>query len=96
MSLLLHPILKQSFAVIDREIGEHNFSPAEYAVVRRVIHSTADFEFAQSIRFSPGVIESAIAALRRRTPIITDVSMVKQGVATLLAQTFENPLIRSV
>ena len=96
MSLLLHPILKQSFAVIAREIGEHNFSPAEYAVVRRVIHSTADFEFAQSIRFSPGVIESAIAALRRRTPIVTDVSMVKQGVATLVAQTFENPLISAV
>ncbi|HEY9875279.1 MAG TPA: cobalt-precorrin-8X methylmutase [Candidatus Obscuribacterales bacterium] len=96
MSLPLHPILKQSFAVIDREIGEHNFSPAEYAIVRRVIHSTADFEFAQLIRFSPDAIESAIAALRRRVPIVTDVGMVKQGVATLVAQTFGNPLIAAV
>jgi len=37
--------MEQSFALIDQEIGEHNFSPAEYAIVRRVIHSTADFEF---------------------------------------------------
>ena len=35
--------MEQSFAVIDREIGEHHFTPAEYAIVRRVIHSTVDF-----------------------------------------------------
>ena len=34
----MHPIMEQSFAVIDREIGEHNFSRSEYAIVRRVIH----------------------------------------------------------
>lgn len=93
---MLHPILQQSFAVIDREIGDHSFSPDEYAIVRRVIHSTADFEFKQLIRFSPGAIAGAIAALRQGTPIITDVSMVKQGVATLVAQTFHNPLISAV
>jgi precorrin-8X/cobalt-precorrin-8 methylmutase len=43
MSLPIHPIMEQSFAVIDREIGEHHFTPAEYAIVRRVIHSTVDF-----------------------------------------------------
>ena len=80
MSLPIHPIMQQSFAVIDREIGAHNFSPNEYAIVRRVIHSTADFEFKQLIEFSPHAIEAGIAALRRRVPIVTDVSMVKQGV----------------
>jgi precorrin-8X/cobalt-precorrin-8 methylmutase len=96
MSLPIHPILQQSFALIDREIGEHRFNPSEYAIVRRTIHSTADFEFAQLIRFSEGAIESAIAALRRRVPIITDVGMVKQGVAGMVAQTFGNPLIAAV
>jgi precorrin-8X/cobalt-precorrin-8 methylmutase len=88
--------MEQSFAVIDREIGEHNFSPAEYAIVRRVIHSTADFEFARLIRFSEGAITSGITALRHRTPIITDVGMVKQGVAGMVAKTFGNPLIAAV
>ncbi|MBD1877479.1 cobalt-precorrin-8X methylmutase [Coleofasciculus sp. FACHB-T130] len=96
MSLPIHPILQQSFALIDREIGEHRFSPSEYAIVRRAIHSTADFEFAQLIRFSEGAIESAIAALRRRVPIVTDVGMVKQGVAGMVAQTFNNPLVAAV
>lgn len=105
MSLPIHPIMEQSFAVIDQEIGEHNFSSAEYAIVRRIIHSTADFEFAKAIRFSPDAkdgnapccaIASGITALERRTPIITDVGMVKQGVATMVAKTFGNPLIAAV
>lgn len=93
---LLHPILQQSFAVIDREIGEHAFSQQEYAIVRRVIHSTADFEFKHLLRFSPGAIEGAITALQRGTAIVTDVGMVKQGVASLVQQTFGNPLISAV
>ncbi|HEY9607225.1 MAG TPA: cobalt-precorrin-8X methylmutase [Allocoleopsis sp.] len=96
MSLPIHPIMEQSFAVIDREIGEHHFSPAEYAIVRRVIHSTADFDFAQLIRFSPTAIASGIMALQHRLPIITDVGMVKQGVADMVAKTFGNQLIAAV
>lgn len=93
---LLHPILQQSFAVIDREIGPHNFSPREYAIVRRVIHSTADFDFKDLIRFSPGAIDGAIAALRQQVPLITDVTMVKQGITGLVAKTFNNPLTSAV
>ena len=88
--------MEQSFAVIDNEIGEHSFSPAEYAIVRRVIHSTADFEFAQLIRFSEGAIASGIIALQQRIPIIIDVGMVKQGVAGMVAKTFGNQLIVAV
>ncbi|GAB4377752.1 MAG: cobalt-precorrin-8X methylmutase [Elainellaceae cyanobacterium] len=96
MSLLNHPILEQSFAVIDREIGLHSFTPQEYAIVRRVIHSTADFEFKDLIRFSPGAIEGAIAALRQQVPIVTDVNMVRQGVLTMARKTFDNSVISAV
>ncbi|MGB7439913.1 MAG: precorrin-8X methylmutase [Coleofasciculaceae cyanobacterium] len=96
MSLPIHPIMEQSFAMIDREIGQHNFTQAEYAIVRRVIHSTADFEFAQLIHFSRGAISSGIKALQNKTPIITDVGMVKQGIAGMVAKTFGNPLISAV
>lgn len=97
--------MEQSFAAIDREVGEHHFTPAEYAIVRRVIHSTADFEFAQLIRFSEdakdasasrSAIASGITAIQNRTPIITDVGMVKQGVAGMVAKTFGNPLLAAV
>lgn len=96
MSPLIHPILEQSFAVIDREIGSHAFSPEEYAIVRRVIHSTADFEFKDLLRFSPGAIEGAMAALSAKTPIAADVSMVKQGILTVVNKTFENPVVAAI
>ncbi|NES20986.1 MAG: cobalt-precorrin-8X methylmutase [Symploca sp. SIO3E6] len=96
MTLPIHPIMEQSFAVIDQEIGKHNFTPAEYAIVQRVIHSTADFEFAQLIKFSPNAIASGIKALQQGKPIVTDVGMVKQGIAGMVAKTFGNPLIVAV
>jgi precorrin-8X/cobalt-precorrin-8 methylmutase len=96
MSFLNHPILEQSFAVIDQEMGEHEFSPAEYAIARRVIHSTADFEFKHLLKFSPEAIKSGIAALCAGVPIVTDVGMVKQGIVGMVAKTFNNPLICAV
>ena len=91
-----HPILQQSFAVIDQEIGDHRFSLEEYAILRRVIHSTADFEFKHLIRFSPDAIASAIAALSQQIPIITDVGMVKQGISAMATCTFKNPILAAV
>jgi precorrin-8X/cobalt-precorrin-8 methylmutase len=93
---LNHPILEQSFAIIDQEIGNHSLSPWEYTIARRVIHTTADFEFVELLKFSPDAIESGIACLRRQLPIITDVGMVKQGIKTMLAKTFANPLMAAV
>ena len=92
----LHPITAESFAIIDREIGDHSFSLAEYAIARRVIHSTADFEFKHLLRFSEGAIEGAIAALRQGVPIVTDVNMVQQGIASTVARSFQNPITSAV
>ena len=88
--------MQQSFAAIDREMGAHNFTAAEYAIVQRVIHSTADFEFKELLSFSPGAIAGAITALQQGVPIVTDVSMVRQGIVTVASQTFQNPLISAV
>jgi len=96
MNPLNHPILEQSFAIIDQEIGEHKFTPEEYTIIRRVIHSTADFEFAQLIQFSPDVIASGITAIQNKIPIITDVGMVKQGITGMVSKTFGNPVMAAV
>lgn len=96
MTLIIHPILQQSFAAIDREIGSHNFPDEQYAVVRRVIHSTADFEFQHLLRFSPGVVPLAMTALAQGLPIVTDVNMVTFGIKTVVQQTFKNPIITAV
>ena len=93
---LNHPIVEQSFAIIDREVGEHNLDPLEYVIARRVIHATADFDYLKLLRFSPGVIDSGIANLRRGVPIVTDVTMVKQGISSLVAKTFNNPIVTAI
>jgi precorrin-8X/cobalt-precorrin-8 methylmutase len=94
--LVQSPILEESFALIDQEFGPHAFSPAEYAVVRRVIHSTADFEFKHLIKFGPGAIAAGVTVLSQGCPILVDVTMVRQGVVGLVQRTFQNPLITAV
>ena len=93
---LNHPIVEQSFAIIDAEIGEHQLSPQEYAIARRVIHATADFEYLKLLKFSPKAIESGIAAIRTGVPIVTDVTMVKQGIRNLVAKTFDNRVVAAI
>ena len=93
---LNHPIVEQSFAIIDGEVGSHQLNPAEYAIAQRVIHATADFEYLQLLRFSPDAINSGITAIKSGVPIITDVTMVKQGIRSLVARTFNNPIIAAI
>jgi precorrin-8X/cobalt-precorrin-8 methylmutase len=95
-SSLNHPILEKSFEIIDQEMGDHNLNSLEYAIARRVIHATADFEFANLLRFSPDAIKKGMDALESKIPIITDVTMVKQGITTLVHKTFNNPLIAAI
>ncbi len=86
----------QSLAVIDQEIGDHAFSPAEYEIVRRVIYATADFEYKALIRFSDLALQSGAAALAARTTIVVDVPMVQVGIVPLLQNTFANPVYCSM
>src|SRR3989338_7869413 len=72
-------IEENSFAIIDQEAGQHPFSPEEWQVVRRVIHSTADFEYKSLVEFHPHAIQSGIAALKNGCSIIVDVKMIQAG-----------------
>ncbi|MEH2316612.1 precorrin-8X methylmutase [Nostoc sp.] len=86
----------QSLAIIDSEIGDHVFSPAEYEIVRRVIYSTADFEYKSLIRFSERALQAGAAALAARTTIVVDVPMVQVGIAYEIQNTFANPVYCSM
>lgn len=68
-----------SFAIIDSEVGPHEFPPAEWQIVRRVIHSTADFEFKELMAFHADAVNSGIRALRRGCPLVLDVQMIAAG-----------------
>lgn len=90
------PILEESFAIIDQEVGGHHLSPPAYAVARRVIHSTADFDYLQRLQFQGDAIAAGLRALRRRDAIIVDVTMVRQGVMGMVQRTFNNPVLTAV
>jgi precorrin-8X/cobalt-precorrin-8 methylmutase len=82
----------QNLAVIDREIGENKFTPAEYEIVRRVIYYTADFEYKSLLNFSQKPLKNGASALVCRSSIIVDVPMVQAGIMTNLTKTFSNPI----
>jgi precorrin-8X/cobalt-precorrin-8 methylmutase len=71
-------IEKRSFEIIESEVGCHRYNENEWVIVRRVIHATADYDFAdkQKILFHKKAIDSAFNALKERCTIVTDVEMV--------------------
>lgn len=85
-------IEQDSFAIIDHEIerdhGGHSFSPEQWAVVRRAIHTSGDFEFAKLFHFSDGAVERGIEAIRNGAKIISDVNMIVTGLAPRRMQPF--------
>lgn len=86
----------ESLAVIDSEIGDHVFSPAEYEIVRRVIYATADFEYKSLIRFSEHALQAGAAALAARSSIVVDVPLVQVGISYDIQNTFANPVYCSL
>ncbi|HEX2169051.1 MAG TPA: precorrin-8X methylmutase [Nitrososphaera sp.] len=71
-------IERRSFDIIESEIGSHSYNEYQWVIVRRVIHATADFDFAKSgkILFHRRAIESAFNAFQKRCTVVTDVDMV--------------------
>jgi precorrin-8X/cobalt-precorrin-8 methylmutase len=91
-----HPIVEESFAIIDQEVGDHGYPEKQYQVIRRAIHATADFEFLRLFYFSDRAIDLAVEALLKETPIIVDVGMVKQGIQGMVQKTSQNPVLCAV
>ena len=77
-------IEENSMKIIESEIGIHGYTKAQWNIVRRVIHATADFDFAKpdknGIIFSTNAIESAFSAFKQRRHIVVDVDMVLSGI----------------
>jgi precorrin-8X/cobalt-precorrin-8 methylmutase len=78
----LDPITTESFLQIDAELAALGLalSPDRYPCVRRVIHSTADFTYAETLHFHPRAIAAGLDALHAQAPLIADVQMVAVGI----------------
>lgn len=73
-------IEERSMEIISQEIGKLDCLPEEEAVIKRIIHATADFEFARLIKIASGAIEKANKSLQNGSKVVTDVLMVKAGI----------------
>lgn len=80
--ILPEDIERASMDIISRELCERGIVlPEEHAaVVKRVIHTTADFDFAQNLYFTPNAVKLGKEALRNGAAIITDTNMAKAGI----------------
>ena len=73
-------IEKKSFEIITELLGEKELDPENELVIKRVIHTTADFEYAESLVFSEHAVSKGIEALKAGCNIVTDTQMAKSGI----------------
>ncbi|TQI68132.1 precorrin-8X methylmutase [Clostridium sp. KNHs216] len=87
--VLPEEIEKRSFAIISRELRERKIElkPEQEMVIKRVIHTSADFEYANTLTFSPGAVEKAKELIQNGADIVTDTNMGLAGInKTVLAR----------
>ncbi len=72
-----------SMAIIRRELAEQGISldPEQEPVILRAIHTTADFDFARTLTFTPGAVSRGVSALQGGADIVTDTNMAKAGIS---------------
>ncbi len=83
----------ESFRIIEAELGPTDFPPAEFAVVRRCIHATGDFAFADNLRFHPRAVEAGLGAIRAGRNVLVDVNMAAAGISRNLLEKFGGRVI---
>ena len=73
-------IEKRSFEIITEELGDTPLIPGTELIVKRCIHTSADFDYAENLCFSDGAVEKAMEAIRNGACIVTDTQMAKAGI----------------
>ena len=76
----MHPIEAESYRILAERVDLSHLDRGRRAVVERVIHASADLDYADTMRFDDGAVDAAVAALRAGAPIVTDVEMVRAAV----------------
>ena len=73
-------IEKRSFEIITKELGDKKLLPGTELIVKRCIHTSADFDYADNLAFSEDVVEKAMQAIKEGACIVTDTQMAKSGI----------------
>lgn len=86
-------IEQASMAIITEEMGEWAGEEEALPVVKRVVHTTADFDFVQALRFSEGAVARGREALRRGVTVVTDTAMAAAGISKTAASRWSVPIV---
>jgi precorrin-8X/cobalt-precorrin-8 methylmutase len=79
----VHPIETESYRILRGMVDLSHLGPLSRAVAERVIHASADLDYAESLILDEAALESGISGLRRGGPVVTDVGMVAAGITGL-------------
>ena len=74
-------IEKRSFEIITELLGDRKLDPENELVIKRAIHTTADFDYADNLVFSPHAVKLGIEALKGGCDIVTDTQMARSGIS---------------
>jgi precorrin-8X/cobalt-precorrin-8 methylmutase len=77
-------IEKRSFEIITELLGDKVLDPKNELVIKRAIHATADFDYADNLVFSDNAVEKGLKALRNGCDIVTDTQMAKSGINKMI------------
>lgn len=74
-------IERRSMEIIEDELGDIILPPDEKDIIKRVVHTSADFDYVRNLRFSPGAVDQALTALKGGCTIVTDTNMACMGIS---------------
>jgi precorrin-8X/cobalt-precorrin-8 methylmutase len=76
----VHPIEAESYRILRSRVDLSALPPLTRAVIERVIHATADFDYVTDLVCDEGALQRGVSALRREAPVIADVAMIAAGI----------------
>lgn len=85
ISTPVHPIEEESYRILKERVDLSAWPVGSAAVVARVIHATADLEYATTLAVDQAAVEAGVAALRSGAPVVADVKMTRDGITGVQA-----------
>jgi precorrin-8X/cobalt-precorrin-8 methylmutase len=93
----VHPIESESYRILRELVDLSDLGPLSRVVAERIIHASADLEYAKSLALDEGALGSGLEALHRGAPIVADVGMVAAGITAREARCFvSDPRAREI
>ena len=89
--MTVHPIEAESYRILAGRVDLSAFGPLSAAVVARVIHASADLDYAGTMVLDEAAVEAGVAALAGGAPVVVDVELVRHGITGVESRCYLPP-----